>query len=94
MAHVVLPQSSGRAAAPAKFADQAVRNLVAEFKRRGSGRNELVAKMAGGASVFGDSGPMGIGPANAAAVRRASAAAGISLAADRRRRDRGPDARL
>jgi chemotaxis protein CheD len=82
MAHVVLPQSSGRSAAPAKFADQAVRNLVAEIERRGSGRNELVAKMAGGASVFGDSGPLGIGPANAAAVRRALAAAGISLAAE------------
>jgi len=82
MAHVVLPQSSGPAAGPAKFADLAVPNMIAELERRGAGRSGLVAKMAGGACMFGNSGPLQIGPANIEAVRRALAAAGLPLAAE------------
>jgi chemotaxis protein CheD len=82
MGHVVLPQSSGPAAGPAKFADLAIPNIIAELERRGAGRSGLVAKMAGGSCMFGDSGPLQIGPANAEAVRRALAAAGLSLAAE------------
>jgi chemotaxis protein CheD len=82
MGHVVLPESSGPAAGPAKFADRAVPNMIAGLERRGAGRAGLVAKMAGGACVFGDSGPLPIGPANIEAVRRALAAVGLSPAAE------------
>jgi chemotaxis protein CheD len=56
--------------------------MIAELERRGSGRAGLVAKMAGGACMFGDSGLLQIGPANIEAVRRALAAAGLAPAAE------------
>jgi chemotaxis protein CheD len=81
MAHVVLPQSSGAAAGPGKFADRAIPNMIAELERLGVARAGLVAKMAGGACMFGNSGPLQIGLANAEAVARALAAAGLRVVA-------------
>jgi chemotaxis protein CheD len=72
MAHVMLPASpagadfSGRRH---RFADLAVPELVEEMVDMGAGRHRLIAKIAGGASMFkGESGMDSIGGRNAAAV--------------------------
>ena len=69
LSHVVLPDSSGREALPGKFADTAVPHMVELLKRQGAPTSSLVAKLAGGACMFGATGPMQIGLANADAVR-------------------------
>ncbi len=81
LAHVVLPQSAGRAAAVAKFADLAIPVMVNELEVLGAHRGALVAKIAGGACMFGVSGPLQVGQGNVEAVTRALATAGIRVAA-------------
>lgn len=81
LGHVVLPDSSGRTGSGAKFADQAVPAMVEELERQGANRAGLVARIAGGASMFGTPGPMQVGLANAEAVTRALGALGIRLRA-------------
>lgn len=68
LAHVVLPQSSTRGAAPGKFADTALPHLLDLLDKEGVNASGLVAKLAGGASMFGSKGPIQIGEANATAV--------------------------
>ena len=81
LAHVVLPDSSGRGAGPpGKFADAAVPCMVRQLEQLGANRSGLVAKIAGGACMFGASGPLQIGDANIEAVVKALAAAGVRLA--------------
>lgn len=70
MAHIVLPESNGREAAPGKFADTAIHHMLELLSGRGAPVSGLVAKFAGGACMFGATGPMQIGLANAEAVRR------------------------
>ncbi|MDZ7619348.1 MAG: chemotaxis protein CheD [Patescibacteria group bacterium] len=70
MVHIVLPESSGREAAPGKFADTAIPHMVELLKSHGALPSGLVAKFAGGACMFGATGPMQIGLANAEAVKR------------------------
>lgn len=84
LAHVLLPDPSvAREAGPAaRFASTAVPLLVDEMRAMGA-RGALVAKLAGGAALFGGllgggaAGPMGA--RNVAAARAALAAAGIPL---------------
>lgn len=69
LAHVMLADSCGRKTTPGKFADTAVPHLVELLEREGAGAAGLVAKLAGGANMFGTpTGPMQIGQNNAAAV--------------------------
>jgi len=83
MSHVVLPESTGRDPRPEKSADTAIPHMIQEIEKAGGSRTGLVAKMAGGACMFGKEGPFQIGQANADAVRKALAVAGIRvLAAD------------
>ena len=70
MAHIVLPESSGREATPGKFANTSIPYMVELLKSRGAPTSGLVAKFAGGACMFGATGPMQIGLANAEAVQR------------------------
>jgi len=71
MAHIMLPASpegdvTGRRH---RFADLAIPELVEQMVDAGAGRHRLIAKMAGGASMFrGESGMDSIGGRNAAAV--------------------------
>ncbi len=58
LAHIVLPKSSGGGAAPGKFADTAIPYMIAELAKAGAARAGLVAKIAGGACMFGVSGPL------------------------------------
>lgn len=83
LCHVVLPSSElGRAGdPPCKFADTAVGWLVEQLRARGASAARLVAKMAGGANLFGTRavGHPTIGERNVAAVREALARRGIAL---------------
>ncbi len=82
MSHVVLPNSSGRDAPPAKFADTAIPYMIEMLKQQGAPTSGLTAKIAGGACMFGATGPMQIGLANAEAVRRELQARRIPLLAE------------
>lgn len=81
LAHVVLPESSGKTAPPGKFADTAIPHLIGQLEQLGANRSSLIAKIAGGSCMFGVKGPMQIGDANAEGVIRALAQAGIRIVA-------------
>ncbi len=68
LAHVVLPASEGRIGPPGKFADTAIPYLIDEIVKRGGDRTQLVSKLAGGASMFANPGPIQIGEANVEAA--------------------------
>ena len=86
LAHVLLPEpASGREGAPARFATTAVPALLQAMLDAGAARERIVAKMAGGASMFTGLTSTGIGAVgqrNAAAVRRALEQLGIPLVAE------------
>ncbi len=67
-AHVVLPHSRECRTLPGKFANLAVPALLRELQHLGAQRAGLVAKIAGGAQMFGKPGPMQIGDSNVEAV--------------------------
>jgi chemotaxis protein CheD len=81
MAHVVLPDSAGRPGAPGKFADTALPAMLAMLREFGVPGHGLIAKLVGGANMFGSSGPLQIGTANVEAVTRALGAAGVRIVA-------------
>jgi chemotaxis protein CheD len=72
MVHIVLPDSRGeRGCNPAKFADTAVAGLLGKMLDAGAVRTAIVAKLAGGARMFG--GPaddiLNVGQRNAAGCK-------------------------
>jgi chemotaxis protein CheD len=70
MAHVMLPESRGDPARPAKFADTALEILVAELENMGSIRPYLTAKLVGGACMFEySSANLNIGERNVEAIK-------------------------
>jgi chemotaxis protein CheD len=86
LAHVLLPEEelSRDRSNPAKFASTAVPMLLAEVRARG-GTGPVVAKIAGGASMFGallSGSGLNMGDRNLDATRRALAAANIPLVAE------------
>jgi len=81
LGHVVLPESNGRAGLPGKFADTACEHMLQVLKQRSAFAPGLVAKIAGGARMFGVSGPMQIGEDNVEAAARRLEAAGVRIAA-------------
>ncbi len=68
--HVVLPNANGQIATPGKFADTAIPHMLRLFESRGVQPASLVAKLAGGACMFGADGPLKIGESNAETVRQ------------------------
>ena len=86
MAHIVLPDSAGRDGTPGKFADTAVPQMLELLKELGMPAHGLTAKLAGGANMFGSSGPLQIGDANVEAVAQALRTAGIRVSGARHRR--------
>lgn len=82
MAHVVLPDSTGHTGSPGKFADTAIPALLKELEKVTGVRVGYVAKLAGGASMFGAGGPLQIGVSNIAAVKAALAAVNIKIVAE------------
>jgi chemotaxis protein CheD len=81
LAHVVLPKSAGQTSSPGKFVDTAVPHMLAKLKEYGVNPSGLVAKLAGGANMFGTSGPLQIGDKNIQAAIETLSANGISVAA-------------
>lgn len=81
VAHIVLPEAAGRPGAPGKFADTAIPYMVALLLKEGAERASLIAKVAGGAQMFGASGPLQIGDANIHAVAAILSDLGIPLQA-------------
>lgn len=81
LAHVVLPKSNGQSGLPGKFADTAVPHLLALMRAAGAAPPRLVAKITGGANMFGHTGPLQIGDKNVEAVLEALAACGVRVVA-------------
>lgn len=87
LAHVLLPNEtmSRDRSNPAKFPATAVPLLLEEMRRLGAHVGRVRAKIAGGASMFGNlmgAGGTNIGERNVEAVRRALEMAGIPVVAD------------
>ena len=81
LAHIVLPKANGSAALPGKFADTALPHMLAEMAKLGVPKAGIVAKIAGGACMFGATGPLQIGENNIEAVVAMLADEGIPLLA-------------
>ncbi len=81
LGHVVLPRSGGTGGGPAKFAESAIPYMLAQLEQRGASRTALVARIAGGACMFGTGGPLQIGDQNVAAVLAALKASGVRVVA-------------
>lgn len=82
LAHVVLPCSEGRTGPPGKFADTAIASMLESLAHQGARASQLICKLAGGASMFANNGPMQIGLQNIAAARHALDRAGIRVSAE------------
>jgi chemotaxis protein CheD len=90
MAHVVLPRSSGRdSSSPGKFADTAIAAMRNALIERGAIPRRLRAKIAGGASMFANKGPIQIGQQNIEAVRAGLELQSIRLAGEHLGGDKG-----
>lgn len=84
MAHVMLPAAPGSdfTGRRHRFADLAVPDLFERMIDQGAGRRRIVAKIAGGASMFrGESGLDTIGDRNVTAVRYQLERAGVRIVA-------------
>ncbi len=82
LAHIVLPNSNGRSGLAGKFADTAFPEMLRMLAIEGIPGTGLVAKLAGGSNMFGQSGgPLQIGEANVAAVTELLAARNIRVIA-------------
>lgn len=79
LSHVVLPQSTGPTTYPAKFADTAITHMLTTLQGQGAGPSSLIAKIAGGACMFGDGKFMQIGESNIQAALQALSTAGIPI---------------
>ncbi len=83
MAHVMLPDSHGRADRPGKYADTAVPLLIDGMVAKGCRRQRVVAKLVGGASMFAQfSGNLNIGDRNTRTLKTLLDAAGIRVVAE------------
>jgi len=70
MAHIMLPESRGDTARPAKFADTALLVVLEELEKVGSIRPYMTAKLVGGACMFAySSANLNIGERNVEAIR-------------------------
>ena len=81
LAHVILPDSTQGSGDPGKFADTATDMLIERVVDAGAVRKRLVAKITGGASMFGNEPSLGLGERNAEAVRARLTHHAIRLAA-------------
>jgi chemotaxis protein CheD len=88
MAHVMLPMATGPTtpgSTPAKFADHALDVLLAELSRLRVDRGRLVAKIAGGAQMFGAAGQadiLAVGKRNVERIKHLLQANQIPLVAE------------
>lgn len=52
MVHIMLPECPGSTSRPGKYADLAIPLLIGEMEEKGSKKEGITAKMAGGATMF------------------------------------------
>ena len=92
LAHIMLPDSTtirNNSNIP-KFADTGIEELVKQVVRRGADRNRLVAKIAGGAQMFGfqsKSEMVRVGERNVEATKKKTGAASDSDSGGRYRKE-------
>jgi len=79
MAHIVLPDSAGRSGMPGKFVDTAIPEMLRMLREVGTPNHGLTAKFTGGANMFGSSGPLQSGEANAQAVLESLRSSGARM---------------
>ena len=91
MSHILLPESSlcPSDANFMKFADTAVPALIQRMEKAGASRTRIVAKMAGGARLFGGNTGINIGERNVLAVKEQLSKFRIPLVAEDTGRDYG-----
>ena len=94
LAHIVLPESTGTAGPPGKFADTAIPELLAQMERLGAVKRRIQAVLIGGARMFAVGGNLDIGARNAAAVKEQLAKVGILIHAEETGGNRGRTARV
>lgn len=82
LAHVILARSSGRDSPPGKYADTAVPEMLRMMDNANVPRGAIVARLAGGANIFGRTGPLQIGDANIEAVTELLRENGIPIKAE------------
>lgn len=83
VAHVMLPESNGKKDRPGKFADTAIPTLFNEMIQKGSNKRDIIAKIAGGSSMFKQfKGNLDIGGRNIEAIKVALQTCHISLVAE------------
>ena len=81
LAHVILAQSSGRNSPPGKFADTAIPEMLRMMENAKVPHDDIVARLAGGANIFGRGGPLQIGTANIEAITQLLEKEGIPIKA-------------
>jgi len=52
LAHIMLPENNDKSTNPKKYADSAIALMIDELLKKGANSEHLVAKIAGGASMF------------------------------------------
>lgn len=82
LAHVVLSDSNGATNLPGKFADTAVAELKSRLLAMGANPRKLTAKIAGGATMFGQRTDRDIGEKNYQAVLKHLKKHGIPVLAE------------
>ncbi len=81
LAHIVLPQARGPTDRPGKFVDTAIPALIKEMKKLGKGEQRLIAKIAGGASMFSTTQTANIGLQNVESCEELLSKLGIPILA-------------
>ena len=79
LAHIVLPRSRGPTDRPGKFVDTAIPLLIEEMNKLGGRKRELIAKLAGGASMFSTTVAAKIGQQNIEACEQLLGDLGIPI---------------
>lgn len=82
LGHVILPDSKSGSGDPRKFADTAIDLLLEMLAAEGARRVRIVAKIVGGASMFGVTHTSDLGERNAEAVKERLAHHRIELLAE------------
>jgi chemotaxis protein CheD len=82
IAHIMLPDSRGIVGKTCKYADTAVPLLLKEMVRHKAKKEQTIAKIAGGATLFSGMDTLQIGKRNADVVKEALKKEGIRLIAE------------
>jgi chemotaxis protein CheD len=79
LAHIVLPFALGNVDRPGKFADTAIPLLIEQMQSLATGKLNLTAKLAGGASMFATTAAGRVGLQNVASCERTLGEFGIPV---------------